>query len=121
MYLEELRASAIIHLNVLSYWKANQCRYPIMASMARDLLAILVTTIASELSFNVSGQILDKYRNCLLPSNLEALICTRDWLFVNQDSNQITMEDLTMDVLDDKVVDLDCEDQSLELNFNSIF
>nr|XP_048326657.1 uncharacterized protein LOC107412983 [Ziziphus jujuba var. spinosa] len=48
LYLEEPRMVTEIELNVLDYWKANQFRYPEVASMARDLLSIPISTVASE-------------------------------------------------------------------------
>ncbi|XP_042514460.1 zinc finger BED domain-containing protein RICESLEEPER 2-like [Macadamia integrifolia] len=67
--------------DVLAFWKANGSRYPDVARMARDVLAIPVSTVASESAFSAGGRVIDKYRSKLLPTNAEALICLRDWMF----------------------------------------
>ncbi|XP_075665782.1 zinc finger BED domain-containing protein RICESLEEPER 2-like [Castanea sativa] len=50
LYLEEARFSKKKHskLEVLSWWKENYNRFPELSSMARDLMSILITTIASK-------------------------------------------------------------------------
>ena len=80
MYLEEVRIDGKENLDVLDYWKANKIRYPELASMARDILSIPITSVASESAFSIGGQIIGKYRSSILPKNTEALLCTRDWL-----------------------------------------
>lgn len=81
MYLDEPRSDITEDLNVLSFWKAHQYRYPELASMARDILSIPVSTVASESAFSNGGRVLDQYRSSLTHENVEALICTKDWLF----------------------------------------
>ncbi|XP_022883487.1 zinc finger BED domain-containing protein RICESLEEPER 3-like [Olea europaea var. sylvestris] len=48
--------------------------------IARDVLAILVSTIASELAFSTSGRILDSFRSSLTPKTFKVLICTPNLL-----------------------------------------
>jgi len=78
-YLEESRLP-LRELDVLSWWKTNEHRYPSVARMARDILAIPITTVASESTFSLSGRILTKYRQSTLPENAEAIVQTRSWL-----------------------------------------
>ncbi|KAJ4972471.1 hypothetical protein NE237_005645 [Protea cynaroides] len=67
--------------DVLAYWRQNGSKYPDVARMAKDVLSIPVSTVASESAFSAGGRVIDKYRSKLLPSNAEALICLRDWMF----------------------------------------
>jgi hypothetical protein len=48
--------------------------------MARDILAITISTVASESAFSTSGCILDDFRTSLTPYMIQALVCTQDWL-----------------------------------------
>lgn len=69
------------NLNILDYWKTHEVRYPTLARMARDILAIPISTVASESAFSTGGRVLDAYRISLKPSNVEAIICLRDWVY----------------------------------------
>jgi len=48
--------------------------------MARDILSVPVSTVASESAFSTAGLMVDKNRCSLLPTTFKALMCTQDWL-----------------------------------------
>ncbi|XP_057540730.1 zinc finger BED domain-containing protein DAYSLEEPER-like [Amaranthus tricolor] len=61
-YLGEHKLDPLSDLDVLGWWKDNAKRFPQVASMARDLLSIPITTVASESSFSLGSRILTKWR-----------------------------------------------------------
>ena len=66
--------------DVLRWWKHNSERFPVLSLMARDVLAVPISTVASESAFSTGGRVLDSFRSSLSPKIVEALICTSDWL-----------------------------------------
>ncbi|KAM3384201.1 hypothetical protein ACQJBY_008702 [Aegilops geniculata] len=66
--------------DILDWWKVNSSRFPILACLARDVLAVPISTVASESAFSTVGRILDEFRSSLTPFMVEALVCTQDWL-----------------------------------------
>ena len=74
--------------NVIAWWKKNSDAYPILSLMARDFLAIPVSTVSSESAFSVAGRILGKNRTSLAPKTLEALICAKNWLIGFNDDDE---------------------------------
>nr|KAJ0222091.1 hypothetical protein LSAT_V11C200062950 [Lactuca sativa] len=79
-YLNEPRVTFDKNFDILDWWKKNALRFPIVARMAKDILSIQVTTVASESAFSTCGRILDEYRTRLNTPIVEALVCTQDWV-----------------------------------------
>ncbi|XP_031406479.1 zinc finger BED domain-containing protein RICESLEEPER 2-like [Punica granatum] len=98
-YLDETRSDRKTNLDILEYWKINSQRYPTVARMARDVLSIPISTVASEAAFNCGGRVLDQYRSSLKPDLVEALMCSRDWLYGLADGCGISVNQLTEDVM----------------------
>ena len=80
-YLEEPKLPRIDDFDVLEYWKPLQGRYPILSQMARDILSIPISTVASESVFSIGGRVIDAYRSSLKAETVESLVCVRDWVF----------------------------------------
>ena len=49
-------------------------RFPILRTIARDLLAVPATTVASEAAFSTGGRVITESRNCLKPGIVEAIV-----------------------------------------------
>ena len=47
--------------------------------MACDILAIPITTVASEATFSAESRVIDSYRASLAPDTVQALLCGGDW------------------------------------------
>jgi len=79
--LDEFRLDHTTDLDILTWWKENSNRFPSLSIMARDILGIPMTTVASESCFSMGGRIITKWRSSLKPENAEALVTTRSWIF----------------------------------------
>ena len=60
MYLDEAvhpkQKGSIDNFDILAWWRLNATKYPILAPMARDILSIPVSTVASESSFSTEAE-----------------------------------------------------------------
>ena len=73
--------------DILMWWKVNEPRFPILAEMVRDVLAIPISSVTSECAFSRGGRVLDPFRSSLTPKIVQSLICVQDWLR-SESSNQ---------------------------------
>ena len=81
LYLEEaLLPSGHKNFDVLAWWKSNGFKFPTLGTIAKDIYAIHVSTIASESAFSMGRRIVSPQRNRLSPNLVEALACAQNWL-----------------------------------------
>jgi hypothetical protein len=105
-YLEDGLEDTSPTFNILTWWKGKTNKYNVLSRIARDILAIPVSTVSSESAFSTGGRVLDSFRSSLNPSTVEALICTQNW------------------IKSPKVVDLEyelVEVEKIESGMNSLF
>jgi hypothetical protein len=113
-------------LTVTQWWGINAPRYPVWASLARDFLSIMATSVSSERAFSSAGITISKRRNRLKADIVEALQCLkcmfkRGLLFHEDPSIMTELEDDldspqkadggTGEPWDALVEDLDAEDE----------
>lgn len=77
MYLSEDIESPTT--NPLDYWKLRESRFPVLASMARDYLAVPATSCPSERLFSTAGNVISASRSRLNPDTVRALLCLKSW------------------------------------------
>ena len=92
MYLEEglykeqgqngiqLGQNGIHSFCALEWWNLHRLKYHVLSIMARDVLAIPISTVASESTFSARGRVVDAYRANLGTETVEMLICGGDWI-----------------------------------------
>ncbi|KAJ9544820.1 hypothetical protein OSB04_024527 [Centaurea solstitialis] len=80
LYLSEPLINDDDDFDILQWWKMNSARFPNLSRLARDVLALPISTVASESTFSTSGRVLDSFRSSLTPKIVEALLCMQNWL-----------------------------------------
>ncbi|CAN1781702.1 Putative AC transposase, partial [Linum perenne] len=71
--------------DILLWWKLSGPKYPILQAIARDVLTVPVTSVASESAFSSGGRLIDHHRSKLHVTTVEAFMCTRSWLMDNRE------------------------------------
>ena len=75
--------------SVLGWWKSSAEIYPVLSRMARDVLAIPVSNIASKSAFNTCSRLTNQYSISLDSSMVETLICAQDWFHDNYHAGKV--------------------------------
>ena len=78
--LESFEDLDVEDFDILMWWKMNYFRCRVLSQIARDVLAIPISTVASEFAFSIEGRVLNSFCNSLSPNTVESLICTQNWL-----------------------------------------
>ncbi|XP_062185009.1 zinc finger BED domain-containing protein RICESLEEPER 2-like [Phragmites australis] len=66
--------------DILNWWMCHTTKYPTLATIAQDILAIPVSAVHSEAAFSSSGPVIPKHHSTLSIKTIEALVCIRDWM-----------------------------------------
>ncbi|XP_074336031.1 zinc finger BED domain-containing protein RICESLEEPER 2-like [Apium graveolens] len=69
-----------VEFDILRWWKLNGPKFPILARMAQDILAIPTSYVASESSFSKFRRIITDTRSSLNDDSVETLMCVKNWL-----------------------------------------
>ncbi|KAF3785843.1 hypothetical protein EJ110_NYTH26897 [Nymphaea thermarum] len=92
LYLEVFIYSKNNPIDILTWWKVNTPKYHVLSKMVDDILAVPISTIASEATFSTCERILDSYRSRLGTKTVEALICPQNWLRIQA---EVVKDDLS--------------------------
>nr|KAJ0188963.1 hypothetical protein LSAT_V11C800452830 [Lactuca sativa] len=79
-YLKENIVNYKKDFSILGWWRVNVIRFPTVARMAKDILAIQISSMASESAFSTCGRVVSEYQTSLSTLIVEALLCNQDWV-----------------------------------------
>jgi hypothetical protein len=79
-FSEASEPQCALGFDILGWWRVNSSKYKIFSHVARDVMAVSVSTVAFESAFSTEGRVLDSFRSSLSPLTVEALICCQNWL-----------------------------------------
>ncbi|CAN1317252.1 Zinc finger BED domain-containing protein RICESLEEPER 2 [Linum perenne] len=74
-YLAEEIIPRAPDFDILLWWKLNGAKYLTLQRIARDFLAIPITSVASESALSSCGRLLDSHRSKLHYKTVEAMLC----------------------------------------------
>ena len=89
-YLESPTMDLNTDLDILEFWSAMSKCCPDLASMARDILAVPISTVPSKSAFNTREKVLNCRRGTLRPDLLEMLTSLHDWTCPKDRNGMVT-------------------------------
>uniref|UniRef100_A0A8I6XXJ4 Zinc finger BED domain-containing protein RICESLEEPER 2-like n=1 Tax=Hordeum vulgare subsp. vulgare TaxID=112509 RepID=A0A8I6XXJ4_HORVV len=106
-YLAEETEADTTKFDILEWWKVKSSRFPVLSRLARDVLAVPISAVATEFAFSTGGRILDEFRSSLTPFILQALICAQDWMLgsapVNDEEDTEQLTEVVEELLEEMV------------------
>ena len=91
IYISESVIEEDDSFDILRWWKLNSERFSILSTLARDVLVVPISTVASESAFSTGGRVHDYFRYSLTPKVVEALICSQNWMRMSK--NPVSIEE----------------------------
>ena len=79
-FLSSMTPEEFATFDILAWWKGNEQQFPILSTMAKDLLTVQASTVASESAFFLSGRVISLRRTKLTSTSVEMCICLKDHL-----------------------------------------
>ena len=71
---------ATIEDDMLQWWAAHEGKYPVLAAMARDFLAVPATSAPSERAFSLGRQVVSTWRHALEADTIQQIMCLKAWM-----------------------------------------
>ena len=109
-YCTEEVESPCEKFDILMWWRVNKSKFPILAKIAQDVLAIPLTSVAFESAFSTGGRIIDPFQSSLASKIVEALICCQNWLRSSPNFEYGIGESLLPDIEDEESYKLELGD-----------
>jgi hypothetical protein len=115
LYLEEPTLPRTQELGIIHWWQYAGVKYPTLRRIAHDIMAIPVTTVASESVFSTGGRVISPHRYRLAPKTVEGLMCMQAWSRADMLGDQSCFVNALLTCLDDE------EEEMVTTNKNSLF
>ena len=64
---------------IIKWWQEHKKSFPILARIAKDILAVPASSVASESAFSAGRRVLDEKRSRLTPESIQICVCKKDW------------------------------------------
>ncbi|XP_030940046.1 zinc finger BED domain-containing protein RICESLEEPER 1-like [Quercus lobata] len=93
------------NFEILEWWRDNCNRYQVLSKVVKDVLAVPVSTVASESAFSTGGRIVDPFRSALSPLMVQNLVCSQNWLQVTVPISHRQSRD-DVEALEEELLDL---------------
>ena len=78
----------------LIWWKLNHRSFPLLARVARRVLAIPATSASSERAFSEAGLLISKRRTCLRSELVGQMTKLRGWYKLMKTNNKATLPNI---------------------------